>query len=76
MTDQCKNCELRGNIKGCLETECSNHENWYAIEQQILIDNLRDKLRCLKPFVEFSKEQLDLPDGYSELVDKKFWDLL
>lgn len=44
MTDQCKRCELRGNIKDCLESECYHHENWYAIEQQKEIDRLRNAL--------------------------------
>lgn len=30
MTDQCKTCVLRGNIKKCQESECWVHEGWYA----------------------------------------------
>jgi len=44
MTDQCKHCDLRGDINKCLSTECLQHENWYAIEQQKEIDNLRNAL--------------------------------
>ena len=37
---------------------------------------LKDKLRFLKPFVEFSKRQIELPEGFSKLVDDNFWDLI
>ena len=45
-------------------------------EQSIEIMALKDKLRFLKPFVEFSKGQIDLPEGFSKLVDDNFWDLI
>jgi len=28
MSDQCKNCTSKGDIKKCLDTECSKHEDW------------------------------------------------
>lgn len=40
MTDQCKHCTYRGDIKACLAAECCQHENWYAVEQQKQIDEL------------------------------------
>ena len=40
MTDQCNNCSLKGDIKKCLATDCFQHENWYAKEQQERIDEL------------------------------------
>jgi len=51
MTDQCKHCELRGDIGKCKETECSHHENWYALEQQKRIKALEN---ALKPFAQFA----------------------
>jgi len=44
MSDQCGNCTLKGDLVKCKETPCSHHENWYAIEQQKIIDDLRDGL--------------------------------
>lgn len=39
--DECKHCIVRGDISKCKETPCNHHENWYAIEQQKKIDNLK-----------------------------------
>jgi hypothetical protein len=41
MTDQCKHCNLKGDLKACKSSECSIHENWYAVEQQKIIDEQR-----------------------------------
>ena len=30
MSDQCRYCELMGDIDQCLMAECFHHENWYA----------------------------------------------
>lgn len=44
MTDQCKHCELRGDIEKCLAADCFQHENWYAIKQQERIKELENAL--------------------------------
>ena len=41
MSDQCKHCTVRGDIKDCLSTECFQHENWYAVKQQEHINELQ-----------------------------------
>ena len=45
MSDQCRHCTLRGDIKKCKSTECFHHENWYAKEQQKLINELQEGLK-------------------------------
>jgi hypothetical protein len=30
MSDQCKHCVVREDMKGCQETECGIHESWYV----------------------------------------------
>ena len=54
MTDQCKHCILRGDIEICKATECSHHENWYAVQQQSEIDQLKQQrdelLAAIKDF--------------------------
>ena len=40
MADQCGNCTLKGNLKGCKEAPCGVRGNWYAEEQQREIDRL------------------------------------
>ena len=47
MTDQCKNCTVRGDLKACLVTECFQHENWYAIEQQKRISLLESQVAAM-----------------------------
>ena len=49
MTDQCKFCTHRGDLKACLADTCSHHENWYAKAQQDVIDQL---LKGITEYVE------------------------
>lgn len=28
MSDQCKNCTMRGSLYICLQTDCSQHDSW------------------------------------------------
>ena len=44
MTDQCKHCEYRGELKNCRAADCFHHESWYAQQQQRALDELK-KLR-------------------------------
>ena len=44
MSDQCKYCTLKGDIDKCKAAECFHHENWYAVEQQKIIDDLESRL--------------------------------
>jgi len=30
--DQCKTCSARGNMKKCIEADCTIHESWYVLE--------------------------------------------
>ena len=48
MSDQCKYCTLKGDIDKCKAAECFHHENWYAVEQQKIIDDLESRLVELK----------------------------
>ena len=44
MSDQCLNCYNRGDLKKCKADDCFQHENWYAIEQQKMIDDLENRI--------------------------------
>ncbi len=33
--DQCKHCEVRGDMKKCMELDCSQHVNWYAVQLRL-----------------------------------------
>jgi hypothetical protein len=47
MTDQCKGCTLRGDIKECEAVECSNHDNWYVVELKKQIAIIKDENNVL-----------------------------
>ena len=32
MSDQCRLCSARGNLRVCAQTECNHHETWYCGE--------------------------------------------
>ena len=36
----CKHCTACGDVKACRETECHQHESWYAMEQERRINAL------------------------------------
>lgn len=63
MVDQCKHCDLRGDIKACKASDCFHHENWYAVEQQRIIDEQRiaiiDMRASLRTCFNTSKSVLD-----------------
>jgi hypothetical protein len=48
MVDQCKHCLVHGNMEACKETECQQHENWYAQEIQTELTRTRSALEGLK----------------------------
>jgi hypothetical protein len=52
MTDQCKHCAIRGDIKECRSETCHQHENWYATHQQKEIDQLKAQVEALRDFCE------------------------
>ena len=61
MTDECKHCKLRGDINGCLVTDCSKHKDWYAVEQQNRIERLEAAIRTYREN-GITKNQFELFD--------------
>jgi hypothetical protein len=45
MTDQCKHCTLRGNLRKCLEVTCPKHTDWIVAVLQERVRDLEDLLR-------------------------------
>ena len=41
MSDTCKHCTARGDIKMCRATPCHTHDSWYAQQQDKEIEKLR-----------------------------------
>ena len=75
MTDQCGNCDLKGNIKKCLEADCFQHENWYAKEQQKRINGLEAQVLALEEMMMECTSHGDLDgsllNSYMELAIKQ-----
>ena len=40
MSDSCKHCIVRGDIKACVATPCNTHDSWYAKQLQERIREL------------------------------------
>jgi len=53
MIDQCRTCSLKGNLKECMQTDCSLHDNWFALVQakkiEALSSNFPEKCLCGDP---------------------------
>lgn len=52
MTDQCKNCTVRGDIKTCLQTSCFHHENWIAEQHRERMITVRDALQLVVGYLD------------------------
>ena len=48
MSDQCRHCTLRGDLPACKAVECFQHESWYSLVQQKLIEAYQNELIELK----------------------------
>jgi hypothetical protein len=48
VTDQCKHCAIRGDIKECRSETCHQHENWYATHQQKENDQLKAQVERMR----------------------------
>ena len=44
MSDQCKNCTLRGNVDECESVDCTHHDSWYVKQQAARIAELEKAL--------------------------------
>ena len=67
--DQCKHCTLRGNFSKCVEEECSQHNNWYALEQQKNVDELKKFIidcrdEILYPLAHEPSDMGKIADGF------------
>ena len=56
MTDQCKHCTSRGDLDLCKKTPCFHHENWYAVEQQKVIDSL---ISVAEAYIDVANDTLE-----------------
>jgi hypothetical protein len=52
MTDQCKNCTYRGDIKACQAAECHKHDDWYSVK-------LNERIAELESMLESRTKEVD-----------------
>lgn len=50
MSDQCKNCSVRGDYKKCITTECFRHESWIDIQRIKKIAKLENLVKHASKF--------------------------
>jgi len=43
--DQCKHCQLRGDMVKCFQEDCTIHESWYVLEILEHIKELTEQLK-------------------------------
>lgn len=55
--DNCRHCELRGDMARCAVTECYNHDNWYATALRAALaaaERERDEARAAEEWLAFA----------------------
>lgn len=51
MTDQCKDCEFRGDFQACQGAVCSKHDDWHVVELKRRYEALK-KMLYLEGFAQ------------------------
>ena len=60
MSDQCMNCTVRGDLKVCLSTDCSQHESWMTQEVMKQLKASQDEVsRLRKPICPQCETELE-----------------
>lgn len=68
MSDQCRHCTMRGDIEGCEEAECGYHGNWYAVEKNKQLDQIREENAALKEKLKEAEVKLKLVKYYNKAM--------
>lgn len=61
--DQCKHCEFRGDMKKCIEAECSHHTNWYSVQLKMDLVEKQRKLNQLGDIISGMMMEKDCPNS-------------
>ena len=59
MSDQCRCCLLRGDLRECRKSPCFHHENWYAVEMIKENEHLRSIIRRIMSDLPSKRDWLD-----------------
>ena len=71
MSDQCRNCTLRGDYETCINTECFHHENWINV---VRINKIKALERQLEEALEYLHHP-SLGDYLREVIKLNFEDV-
>ena len=69
MSDQCKNCTLRGDLKLCQITECTQHESWMVVELNKQLKASKAELGSLKKALGESINYRECNLNYTQALD-------
>lgn len=70
MTDQCKNCVVRGDIEKCLSTECFHHGNWISAQHKARHEALLAQVRELDLRLGLTKIALEHKSALLESCER------
>ena len=48
MSDQCRFCQIQGDIEACEAVSCTHHESWYARRYKKIADRAQEQILELK----------------------------
>ena len=69
MSDQCKNCQVRGDYEKCIETPCFRHESWIDLQRIEKTKELEKEVKRLKvTMLIYAREEIDV-NFYSDDED-------
>ena len=52
MSDQCRFCQIQGDIEACEAVSCTHHESWYAQRYKNLSEKYLEQILELKEEIE------------------------
>lgn len=55
MTDQCKNCTFRGDLKACQAAECHKHDDWHSVQLNKRIAELEKEREALSAYQDIAE---------------------
>ena len=61
MSDQCRNCSVRGDFNECMKTECFHHENWIAEQHRKRYAELKEVAVAVREWIDAVPEETVLP---------------
>ena len=77
--DQCRYCDIRGNVSKCKESECGHHDNWYSKKLAEELEDAIHELEILKvaSAAVMIENRVDMSDDqHTTVMMKRFLDMI